>query len=88
VTDHQPEVWVLLVERGLDAGSDLQLYWNEAGAIRAAREYLSKAWPDTDLSTGDRVYEAIEEMNQAPAADEYLVLAAFPVTGDGKTPSF
>lgn len=81
MTDRQPEVWVFLVERGLDAGSDLRLFWNEAGAIGAAREHLSKTWPEADLTTGDRVYEAIEATNQTLAAEEYLVLAAFPVMG-------
>lgn len=78
VGDERP-VWVFLIERGLDAGSDLQLFWEEADAIQAAREYLSRSGPDANLSTGDLVLEAIEAANQARGAEEYVVLAPFPV---------
>ncbi|MGH8924011.1 MAG: hypothetical protein ACRDWA_05120 [Acidimicrobiia bacterium] len=80
MTDDEPEVWVLLVERGLDAGSDLQLFWRETDAVRAAWEYLSKSGPDANLSTGE-LDEAIEATNQTLGAEEYIVLASFPVMG-------
>jgi len=83
MTDDDPVVWVFLVERGLDAGSDLRLFWHEAEAIEAARVHLSNSWPIEGLVTQDRVYEAIESVNQLEGDEEYIVLAEFPVTGHG-----
>ena len=83
MTDDDPVMWMFLVERGLEAGSDLRLFWREAEAIEAARGHLSGSWPIEGLVTQDRVYEMIEAINQVPGSDEYLVLAPISVKGDG-----
>ncbi len=79
--DDKRAVWVFLVERGLDTGSDLQLFWHEADAIEAARGHLSYSWPSEKLATRAQVHEAIEVANQLVGDQEYLVLAPFPITG-------
>jgi len=79
MTDDDPVVWVFLVERGPDAGSDLRLFWHEADAIEAARGHFS--WPIEDHMTQGQVYEAIEGANQLAGNEEYFVLAAFPIMG-------
>ena len=81
MTDDDPVVWVLLIERGLDAGSDVRLFWHEAEAIETARGHLSGSWPIEDLVTRDQVYEAIERANQLAGSEEYVVLAPFPIAG-------
>lgn len=81
MTDDEPKVWVFLVERGLEAGSDIHVFWKEIRAIDAARTHLANAWPDADLSSGDQVYEVIEVANQTPGSEEYVVLGPFPVMG-------
>ncbi|MEX1126346.1 MAG: hypothetical protein WEE53_11850 [Acidimicrobiia bacterium] len=81
MTDDDPVVWVFLVERGLDAGSDLRLFWHETDAIEAARVHLSVSRPSQDLVTRGQVYEVIEAANQLAGAQEYIVLTAFLVTG-------
>lgn len=50
-------VWVFLVERGLDQGSDLTLFWHEDAAIEAARQYLLAWWSPDELMTDDDVRE-------------------------------
>jgi hypothetical protein len=60
MTNENYDVWALLVERGLDAGSDLQLFWYEADAIEAARDHLAGSWHVEQLGSRDQVYEAIE----------------------------
>jgi hypothetical protein len=81
MTDDDAVVWVFLVERGLEAGSELRLFWHEAEAIEAARGHLSGSWPIEGLVTSDQVYEAIEAVSQLAGNEEYVVLAKFPVTG-------
>ena len=77
--DGKPAVWVFLVERGLNDGSDLQLFWHEAAAIDAARAHLSASWPPEELATQADVLEAIEAANQLVGDEEYIVLAPFPI---------
>ena len=81
MTDDDPVLWVLLVERGLDAGSDLRLFWHEAEAIETARGHLAGSWEIEGLVTSDQVYEVIEAVNQLAGNEEYVVLAEFQVTG-------
>ena len=81
MTDDDAVVWVFLVERGLEAGSELRLFWHEAEAIEAARGHLSGSWPIEGLVTSDQVYEAIEAVSQLAGNEEYVVLAEFPITG-------
>jgi hypothetical protein len=80
--DGKPAVWVFLVERGLNDGSDLQLFWHEAAAIDAARAHLSASWPPEELATQADVLEAIEAANQLVGDEEYIVLAPFPIAGN------
>jgi hypothetical protein len=77
-----PAVWVLLIERGLNDGSDLELFWHEADAIEAARGHVLNSWPPEDLATKADVLEAIEAANQLVGDEEYIVLAPFPITGN------
>ena len=62
--DDKPAVWVFLVERGLNDGSDLQLFWHEAAAIDAARGHLSTSWPPGEVATQADVLAAIGAANQ------------------------
>ncbi|MCY4515933.1 MAG: hypothetical protein OXB99_01700 [Acidimicrobiaceae bacterium] len=39
-------VWALLIERGVDEGSDLRLFWQRSGAEAAAQDYLDETWRD------------------------------------------
>ena len=75
-------IWVLLVEHGLESGSDAALFWHESDAVDAARRYLAQAWPAEDLETAADVREAIEAANQLVGDEEYIVLAPFPVAGN------
>jgi len=79
--DDKRAVWVFLVERGLNDGSDLQLFWHEEAAIDAARSHLSRSWPIEELATKADVLEAIEAANQLVGDEEYIVLAPFPIAG-------
>lgn len=77
-------VWVLLIERGLHAGSDLELFWQESAAVAAARAHLAQSgsWSAGDLAMDHDVYEAIEAANQLVGDDEFIVLAPFAVAGN------
>src|SRR5262245_32773330 len=82
IVDERQGVWVLLIERGLDAGSDLRLFWHEVDAIEAGREYLSESYPAEELATAADVLEAIEAENQIMSGEAYIVLAPYPVDGN------
>ena len=85
--DGKVAVWVLLIERGLNAGSDLELFWQQSAAVAAARAHLAQSgsWTADDLATNRDVYEAIEAANQLVGDEEFIVLAPFAVAG---TPNF
>ena len=68
-------VWVLLVERGVEEGSELNLYWQEPAANAAAHRYVEQAWPTADVQA------AIERYNRLPAVAEHVLLAPFPIEG-------
>ncbi|CAN5849258.1 hypothetical protein BH23ACT2_BH23ACT2_08420 [soil metagenome] len=76
--------WVLLIERGLDEGSDLALFWHEGDAISAPRDHLAASSPPENLLTAAEVRDAIETVNQMVGNAEYIVLAPFPVVGFGR----
>ena len=82
MVDDRKHVWVFLVERGLEAGSDVQLFWHEADALSAARRYLSRWWPVEELATAEEIAEAIEASNQVAGREEYISLTALPVVGN------
>lgn len=73
-------VWVLLIERDIEVGADLTLFWQEAAASAAAWEYLVEAWPDGQPFPTD-VQAAIEIYNQQSGVGEHVLVAAFPVAG-------
>jgi hypothetical protein len=73
-------VWVFLVERGVEAGSELNLYWRELAATAAARRYVEEVWPKAGALPTD-VQAAIERYNQLPAVAEHVLLAPFPIEG-------
>jgi len=73
-------VWVLLVERGVEDGAELNLYWGETAAADAARRYLAQAWPIADAVPAD-VQDAIERYNRLPGVAEHVLLAPFPIEG-------
>lgn len=72
-------VWLFLVERGVESGSDLQLFWREADAAEAARQYLLTEFPELNDVSSDGVHEVIELANGQVGAEEFLVLVPFPV---------
>jgi hypothetical protein len=74
-------VWLFLVERGVESGSDLQLFWREADAAEAARQYLLTACPAWKAVRSDAVHEMVELANRQAGAEEFLVVAPFPVAG-------
>jgi len=76
----QRSVWVLLVERGVEEGAELNLYWREPAATAAARRYLEQASPTDDPQPAE-VQEAIETYNQHPGVAEHVLLASFPIEG-------
>jgi len=80
---------MLLIERGLDAGSEVTLFWHAEDAIAAARQHLARSWPADQLATTADVLEAIEAANQLVGDEEYLVLQTASISGhqhyEGKT---
>lgn len=80
--DDKPAVWVFLVERGLNKGGELQLFWHEVAATDAARAHLSTSLPLKELATKADVLEAIEAANQLVGAEEFIVLAPYPIAGN------
>jgi hypothetical protein len=78
----RPAIWVLLVERGISEGSNLQLFWHETDAIEGARRHLLGAWTPDELATKADVLKAIEAANQLVGDDEYVTVAPFPIAGN------
>ncbi len=73
-------VWVLLVERGIGEGAELNLYWRERAATAAARRYIEQASPVADGLPAD-AQDAIEPYNQLPGVAEHVLLAPFSIEG-------
>lgn len=76
----QVTIWVLLIERGVDEGADLSLYWREPAASAAARRHLEQAWPVNEMLSTD-VNEAIETYNLLPGVAEHVLMAPFSIEG-------
>ncbi len=75
--------WVFLIERGLDVGAELRLFWNRADAQMAAREYLADVWAgDAPLSAD--VDEALEQYNELPHRAEHVFVGPLSVEGERK----
>lgn len=80
VADKQQRVWVLLVERGVQDGADLQMFRDEASAAQAARRYLRTVWPDGSENMPANVHDAIEQYNQSQAhGEEHILLSPWAV---------
>lgn len=79
-TDDHHRVWVLLIERGVQDGAELQLFRDEALATRAARRYLNTVWPDGPQAMPVDVHEAIEQYNHPNAyGEEHVLLSPWVV---------
>lgn len=67
-------VCAFIIERGIDPGCDIELFWHEDDAVEAARSYLARWWPREEMSASVDVHEAIEAANQIVGKEEFLVL--------------
>lgn len=67
-------VWALLIERGLEDGSDLRMFWQRADAEAAARDYLADRWLDDPGSPSD-ADDAIEQYSGDPTGGEHVLLS-------------
>jgi hypothetical protein len=72
-------VWGLLIERSLDTGADLSLYWQELDARRTARRHMESDWPVEAGPMPNDVYAAIELFNSYRHGDEHIWLGASPI---------
>jgi len=80
VVDKQQHVWVLLVERDMKDGADLQLFRDEASAARAAHRHLRRVWPNGPENVPPNIHDAIEQYNQTHADwQEHVLLSPWPV---------
>lgn len=73
------QVWVLLIERSLDTGADLSLYWQELDARQAARRHMESDWPAEAGPMPNDVYAAIEQFNSHRNGYEHVWLEASPI---------
>lgn len=73
-------VWVVLVERGVEEGADLAVFWRRVAASEAALAHMADRWPWPG-DVPDDVEEAIEQYNRARGVDEHLLLAEFEIHG-------
>lgn len=77
--DERLQVWVLLIERPLDTGADLSLYWHELDALRAARTHMESDWPQEAGTMPSNVPAAIELFNAHQDGCEHLWLGSTPI---------
>lgn len=75
-------MWALLIERGVDEGSDLRLFWQRSDAEAAAQEYLAETWWDDEPSLPSGLAEVIERYNADPNAGAKLFLGAMAIEGE------
>ena len=71
-------VWVFLVERGVEAGGDIQVFAAGSDAHAAALTYTAEHWPDSDVAIPADRSEAIETYNRL-VTDEVITVAPQPV---------
>lgn len=74
-------VRALLIERGVDEGSDLRLFWQRGEAEAAAGEHLSDRWFD-DPGLPSDTDEAIEQYNGDPTGGEHVFLGRVRIEGE------
>ena len=73
------QAWVFLIERSLDTGADLSLYWQEIDARRAALAHMESDWPlEAGTMPGD-VHAAIELFNAHRDGCEHVWLGSTPI---------
>ena len=74
-------VWVLLIERGIEEGSELRLFWQQDQAEAAARDYLAERWLN-DSGLPSDTDDAIEQYNGDPTAGERVFLGRVRIEGE------
>ncbi len=74
-------VWAFVIERGLDTGEELRLFWSRTDAQAAASERLADIWADDGSLPAD-VDEAIEQYNELLSGTEHTFVGQFPVEGE------
>ena len=77
--DEHIQAWAFLIERPLDAGADLSLYWQELDALRAARTHMESDWPQQAGTMPSNVNAAIELFNAHQNGCEHLWLGPTPI---------
>ena len=77
--DERLQVWVLLIERPLDVGADLSLYWQELDALRAAQEHMEPDWPQEAGTMPNNISAAIELFNAHQDGCEHIWLGPAPI---------
>lgn len=70
-----------MIERDLDTGAELRLFWNRTDAHAAAIEHLADVWADDGSLPAD-VDEAIEQYNELLSGTERIFVGQFPVEGE------
>lgn len=73
------QAWVLLIERSLDTGADLSLYWHELDARRAAQMHMESDWPPEAGTMPSDVNAAIELFNDHYSGSEHIWLGSTPI---------
>lgn len=71
--------WVLLIERTLDTGADLSLYWQELDARQAALAHMTSDWPPEAGTMPSDVHSAIELFNAHHHGCEHIWLGSIPI---------
>jgi hypothetical protein len=83
-------VWVFQVERGVEEGGELALFWRRTAVEEAVSAYLADRWPRL-IELPSEVGDAIERYNRAPGVAEHVVVDLFEIRGseqfDGDTDS-
>lgn len=74
-------LWALLIERGIDEGSDLWLFWQRNDAEAAARSYLAETWLHEPGLPSD-IDDAIEQYNGEPNVGEHVFLGRVVIEGE------
>ena len=73
------QAWVLLIERSLETGAGLSLYWHELDARRAAHKYMESDWPPEAGAMPSDVHAAIELFNDHHDGCEHIWLSSTPI---------
>ena len=76
------------VERGVEEGGELALFWRRTAVAEAVSAYLTDRWPPA-IELRSEVDDAIERYNRAPGVAEHVVLDLVEIRGseqfDGDT---